>query len=136
MTLAKTVKIVSYGYKRILGEGFVPYAILELHGNKWNKEFSSKSEFDDFIVSNFEKLDREQEGFDLCVFESILSKMFGSRNWKEGIVDESYNAQNWGEINSYGGQKKHEDIGIEVFGTSSYGNADYGYSGSIMFKFI
>ena len=133
---------------------------LDTFGNKYS--FNNYEDFAKFwfglsrkvqlshFPDNFNKIDKsyiskysrsesgkETTGLHFGVFQNVLNRIFGQREWLgSGVKDKSYDTQNCGYINSYYGSEKHEDIGIEVFGTSSYGDAYYGYSGSIRFKFI
>lgn len=149
--LAETVKIVGSGYKEGYHKPYQYWVNLKLPRHEsWVKEFSSREELDNFLFDNFNKIDKsyiskysrsesgkETTGLHFGVFQNVLNRIFGQREWLgSGVKDKSYDTQNCGYINSYYGSEKHEDIGIEVFGTSSYGDAYYGYSGSIRFKFI
>lgn len=102
-----------------------------------------------YLMKNFDDIDKDffsqhregtygqiTTGGSLSFWKPILDAHFGTRDWAEGIHNNSYNTHSSGWISSFSGEKLHEDIGIVVFGTSSYGDAYYGYDGSIRWKFL
>lgn len=147
---AETVRIVSFG--RIRGGKKDQYwAFLSMPCTEpWRKDFSSEEEYNKFMIDNFWRLDKKyiskydfdpscnknSTGLDLTCTSSILDLVFGQRDWTEGIEDRGYDTRNCGYINSYSGSKLYPEYGIEIFGTSSYGDAHYGYDGSIRWRFI
>lgn len=104
---------------------------LWVEDSEQKKHFSSLDELKEYVLNNFERLALTYNPPLSELWEYVLNKKFGQRDWKQGIEQCGYNTTANGYITQYCGEKTHDDCGVRVFGTLATGDAWYAYDGKI-----